>query len=211
MATGTGKTRTILGMIYRFLKTGRFRRILFLVDRTALGQQALDVFKEVKLEDLLTLDAIYNIKSLKEKETDQETRIQIATVQGIVKRILYSQEESMPAVTDFDLVIIDEAHRGYILDKEMGEEELLYRDQKDYQSKYRAAVEYFDGVKIALTATPALQTTKIFGEPVFKYTYREAVIEGWLVDHDAPHELTTRLRKEGIHYKKAMPSSHTTR
>lgn len=202
MATGTGKTRTILGMIYRFLKTGRFRRILFLVDRTALGQQALDVFKEVKLEDLLTLDAIYNIKSLKEKETDQETRIQIATVQGIVKRILYSQEESMPAVTDFDLVIIDEAHRGYILDKEMGEEELLYRDQKDYQSKYRAAVEYFDGVKIALTATPALQTTKIFGEPVFKYTYREAVIEGWLVDHDAPHELTTRLRKEGIHYKK---------
>lgn len=44
MATGTGKTRTILGMIYRFLKTGRFRRILFLVDRTALGEQAEDVF-----------------------------------------------------------------------------------------------------------------------------------------------------------------------
>ncbi len=205
MATGTGKTRTILGMIYRFLKTGRFRRILFLVDRTALGEQALDVFKEVKLEDLLTLDDIYNIKSLKEKETDRETRIQIATVQGLVKRILYNEEEAMLAVTDFDLVIIDEAHRGYILDKEMGEEEMLYRDQKDYQSKYRAAVEYFDGVKIALTATPALQTTKIFGEPVFKYTYREAVIEGYLVDHDAPHELTTRLRKEGIHYKKGDP------
>ncbi len=44
MATGTGKTRTILGMIYRFLKTGRFRRILFLVDRTSLGEQASDVF-----------------------------------------------------------------------------------------------------------------------------------------------------------------------
>ena len=62
MATGTGKTRTILGMIYRFLKTGRFRRILFLVDRTSLGEQASDVFKEVKLEDLMTLDDIYNIK-----------------------------------------------------------------------------------------------------------------------------------------------------
>ena len=201
MATGTGKTRTVLGMIYRFLKTGRFRRILFLVDRNALGEQAEDVFKEVKLEELMTLDDIYNIKGLDDKSIDKETRIQIATVQSMVKRILYNDEETMPAVTDYDLVIIDEAHRGYILDKEMGEDEALYRDQFDYQSKYRSVVEYFDAVRIALTATPALQTTQIFGQPVFKYTYREAVIEGYLVDHDAPHELKTRLGKEGIHYK----------
>ena len=202
MATGTGKTRTILGMIYRFLKTGRFRRILFLVDRTSLGEQATDVFKEVKLEDLMTLDDIYNIKGLEDKSADKETRIQVATVQSMVKRILYNGEDTMPAVTDFDLVIIDEAHRGYILDKEMGEDELLYRDQTDYQSKYRSVVEYFDAVKIALTATPALQTTEIFGQPVYKYTYREAVIEGYLVDHDAPHELKTKLSQDGIHYKK---------
>lgn len=201
MATGTGKTRTILGMIYRFLKTGRFRRILFLVDRTALGEQAFGVFKEVRLEDLMTLDDIYNIRGLDEKEIDRETRIQVATVQSMVKRILYNDEDTMPAVTDFDLVIIDEAHRGYILDKEMSEDEILYRDQIDYQSKYRSVMEYFDAVKIALTATPALQTTQIFGQPVYKYTYREAVMEGYLVDHDAPHELTTKLRKEGIHYK----------
>ncbi|MBQ9721794.1 MAG: type I restriction-modification system endonuclease, partial [Oscillospiraceae bacterium] len=201
MATGTGKTRTVLGMIYRFLKTGRFRRILFLVDRNALGVQAEDVFKEVKLEELMTLDDIYNIKGLEDKSIDEETRIQIATVQSMVKRILYNAEDSIPAVTDYDLVIIDEAHRGYILDKEMGEDELLYRDQLDYQSKYRSVIEYFDAVRIALTATPALQTTQIFGQTVFKYTYREAVIEGYLVDHDAPHELTTKLRREGIHYK----------
>ena len=201
MATGTGKTRTVLGMIYRFLKTGRFRRILFLVDRNALGEQAEDVFKEVKLEDLMTLDDIYNIKGLDDKTIDKETRIQVATVQSMVKRILYNDDETMPAVTDYDLVIIDEAHRGYILDKEMGDDEILYRDQLDYQSKYRSVVEYFDAVRIALTATPALQTTQIFGQPVFKYTYREAVIEGYLVDHDAPHELKTKLSKEGIHYK----------
>ena len=182
MATGTGKTRTVLGMIYRFLKTERFRRILFLVDRTSLGEQAQDVFKEVKLEDLMTLDEIYNIKGLEDKEIDKETRIHIATVQSMVKRILYNTEDTMPAVSDYDLIIVDEAHRGYILDKEMGEDELLYRNQTDYQSKYRSVIEYFDAVKIALTATPALQTTKIFGEPVFKYTYREAVIEGYLVD-----------------------------
>lgn len=202
MATGTGKTRTILGMIYRFLKTGRFRRILFLVDRTSLGEQATDVFKEIKLEDLMTLNDIYNIKGLEDKAADKETRIQVATVQSMVKRILYNGEDTMPAVTDFDLVIIDEAHRGYILDREMGEDELLYRDQTDYQSKYRSVVEYFDAVKIALTATPALQTTEIFGQPVYKYTYREAVIEGYLVDHDAPHELKTKLSQDGIHYKK---------
>ncbi len=202
MATGTGKTRTILGMIYRFLKTGRFRRILFLVDRTALGEQASDVFREVKLEDLMTLNDIYNIKSLDDtKGTDRETRVQIATVQSMVKRILYNNENTIPAVSDFDLLIIDEAHRGYILDREMGEDEILYRDQLDYQSKYRSVVEYFDAVKIALTATPALQTTEIFGQPVFQYTYREAVIEGYLVDHDAPHKLTTKLSKEGIHYQ----------
>lgn len=202
MATGTGKTRTILGMIYRFLKTGRFRRILFLVDRTALGEQAYDVFREVRLEELMTLDDIYNIKGLEDREIDRETRIQVATVQSMVKRILYNNEDSMPSVSDFDLVIIDEAHRGYILDREMGEDEFLYRDQTDYQSRYRSVIEYFDAVKIALTATPALQTTQIFGPPVYQYTYREAVIEGYLVDHDAPHKLTTRLGKEGIHYKK---------
>ena len=201
MATGTGKTRTVLGMIYRFLKTGRFKRILFLVDRTALGEQALDVFKEVKLEDLMPLADIYNIKGLEDKEIERETRIQVATVQGMVKRILYNDGDTMPAVNDYDLIIIDEAHRGYLLDKEMGDTELLYRDQRDYQSKYRSVIEYFDAVKIALTATPALQTTEIFGQPVFKYTYREAVIEGYLVDHDVPHNLHTKLRDEGIHYQ----------
>lgn len=200
MATGTGKTRTVLGLIYRFLETKRFRRILFLVDRTALGEQAQDVFKEVKLAELMTLDELYNIKGLQDKTIDRETRVQIATVQGMVKRILYNDGETMPAVTDYDLIIVDEAHRGYLLDREMGDTEALYMDQRDYQSKYRAVIEYFDAVKIALTATPALQTTEIFGQPVFKYTYREAVIEGFLVDHDAPHNLHTKLRDEGIHY-----------
>ncbi len=202
MATGTGKTRTVLGMIYRFLKTGRFNRILFLVDRTALGEQAEDVFNEVKLEDLKTLNDIYDIKTLEDAVFEDETKVHIATVQGMVKRLLYNDEEHQPSVTDYDLIVIDEAHRGYLLDKEMGEDELLYRDQLDYQSKYRMVIEYFDAVKIALTATPALHTTQIFGKPVFKYTYREAVIEGYLVDYDAPHKIKTQFNTEGIKYNK---------
>lgn len=202
MATGTGKTRTVLGMIYRFLSTGRFRRILFLVDRSALGEQVEDVCKEVRPEGLQTLDDIYNIKGLEDKVIDKETRIQIATVQGMVRRILYNDGDTMPAVTDYDLIICDEAHRGFSLDKDMGEEDIQYRDQRDFQSKYRKVIEYFDAVKIGLTATPALQTTEIFGQSVFKYTYREAVIEGYLVDHDAPHKLTTELSSKGIHYRR---------
>ncbi len=202
MATGTGKTRTILGMIYRFIKSDRFKRVLFLVDRTALGEQAEDVFKEVKIEELMTLDSIYNIKGLDEKEIDRETKIHIATVQSLVKRILYPEGDTMPSVTDYDLIVVDEAHRGYILDKEMSESEMLYRNQDDYISKYRTVIEYFDAVKIALTATPALHTTEIFGKPVFNYSYREAVIDGYLVDHDAPHNIRTKLRVEGIRYEK---------
>lgn len=202
MATGTGKTRTILGLIYHVIKAKRFKRVLFLVDRTALGEQAQDVFKEVKLEDLMTLNEIYNIKELEDKDFDKETKIHVATVQSLVQRIMYNEGETMPAVTDYDLVVIDEAHRGYILDKEMGDDELLYRNQDDYVSKYRTVIEYYDAVKIALTATPAVHTTQIFGKPVYNYSYREAVIEGYLVDHDAPHNLKTKLSIEGIHYKK---------
>ncbi|WP_253198565.1 type I restriction-modification system endonuclease [Clostridium estertheticum] len=200
MATGTGKTRTILGLIYRLITANRFRRVLFLVDRTSLGVQTQDVFKEVKLQDLMTLNQIYNVKELEDKEIDKETKIHVATVQSLVRRIMFNEGETMPAVTDYDLIIVDEAHRGYILDKEIGDDELSYRDQDDYVSKYRTVIEYFDAVKVALTATPALHTTQIFGKPVFNYTYREAVIDGYVVDYDVPHKIGTKLSTEGIHY-----------
>ena len=202
MATGTGKTRTILGMIYRFLKSKRFKRILFLVDRTALGEQAQDVFQDVKLEDLMSLNQIYNINKLEDKDIDKTTKIQVATVQSMVKRIMYPEDETYPSVSDFDAIIVDEAHRGYILDREMSDDELLYRNQDDYVSKYRTVIEYFDAFKVALTATPALHTTEIFGKPVFNYSYREAVIDGYLVDYDAPHTIKTKLSEDGVHYKK---------
>jgi len=198
MATGTGKTRTVLGMIYRFLSAKRFKRILYLVDRTALGDQTMDTFKEVKLEDLKTLNQLYDIKDLGEKEFEKDTRVHIATVQSLVKRILYNETDVGIGVSDYDCIIVDEAHRGYILDKEMGEDEVLYRNQDDFRSKYRAVIDYFDAVKIALTATPALHTTEIFGKPVYSYDYRTAVIDGYLVDHDAPHIIKTKLSEEGI-------------
>ncbi|MEI3336985.1 MAG: type I restriction-modification system endonuclease [Clostridium sp.] len=203
MATGTGKTRTVLGLIYRLLKTKRYRRILLLVDRTSLGNQAMDTFKEVKIEDLKTLNQIYNINGLNEKLIDKETKIHIATVQAMVKRIMYNEDETnVPSVGDYDCVIIDEAHRGYTLDREMTDSEVEWRDNRDFLSKYKKVIEYFDAFKVALTATPALHTTMIFGKPVYNYSYRDAVIDGYLVDHEPPHLIETELTRNGIHYNK---------
>lgn len=201
MATGTGKTRTVLGLIYKMLESKRFRRILFLVDRVSLGEQAMDTFKDVKLKELMTLDQIYELKAIDDNDINLETKVSVSTVQGLLKRtVLTDTPDLMPGA--FDLIIVDEAHRGYILDREMTEEEILYDNQDDYMSKYKQVIEYFDAVKIALTATPALHTTQIFGEPVFTYSYREAVIDGWLVDHDPPYIINTDFIQNKAKFKK---------
>lgn len=88
----------------------------------------------------------------------------------------------------------------YLLDREMSDAELSFRDQDDYVSKYRRVLDYFDATKIGLTATPALHTVQIFGEPVFRYSYREAVVDGYLVDHEPPVRIKTALSENGIHF-----------
>jgi type I restriction enzyme R subunit len=200
MATGTGKTRTIIGLMYRFLKAERFKRILFLVDRSALGQQAIDSFNDTPLEQNHTLAQIYDIKELGDMAAEAETRIQVATVQAMVSRIFRS--DNPPSVGEFDCIIVDEAHRGYTLDQEMSEGELAVRDHSQYLSQYRRVLDYFDACKIGLTATPAKHTSEIFGKPVFTYSYREAVADDWLIDHEPPIRYETQLSKHGIRFEK---------
>lgn len=202
MATGTGKTRTIIGLIYRFLKAERFRRILFLVDRTALGDQATDAFNEALLEQNMPLSKHYNIAELGDMATEAETRVQVATVQAMVRRVF--QSDTPPGVDEYDCIIVDEAHRGYTLDQEMTEGEMAMRDQSQYLSAYRRALDYFDAVKIGLTATPAKHTTEIFGKPIFTYSYREAVADDWLIDHEPPIRYETQLTQNGIKFEKGQ-------
>lgn len=200
MATGTGKTRTIIGLIYRFLKAERFRRILFLVDRTALGDQAMDAFNEALLEQNQPLSKIYNIAELGDMAAEAETRVQVSTVQAMVKRIFGS--DNTPPLDTYDCIIVDEAHRGYALDQDMTEGEVALRDQSQYLSSYRRVLDYFDAVKIGLTATPAKHTSDIFGKPVYTYSYREAVADDWLIDHEPPIRYQTLLSQKGIHFAK---------
>ena len=103
---------------------------------------------------------------------------------------------------DEDAPKTDGTEDAAIVTDPMTEEEILYDSQDDYMSKYKQVIEYFDAVKVALTATPALHTTEIFGEPVYTYSYREAVIDGWLVDHDPPYIINTDFIVNKAQFKK---------
>lgn len=202
MATGTGKTRTCIGLVYRLCKAKRFRRVLFLVDRTSLGIQTADAFKDFRLESHRTFNDIYDVKELGDIKPDKDTRLQIATIQGMIKRLLFPADgDPQLPVDQYDCVIVDECHRGYNLDLEMSEAELTFRSERDYISKYSRVLDHFDAVRIGLTATPALHTTDLFGKPVYTYSYRQAVIDGYLRDHEPPIRIVTELAEDGITWK----------
>ena len=199
MATGTGKTRTAIGMMCRLLQSKRCKRILFLVDRRALAKQAIRSFADTRINNE-SFSTMFNIAEPTEKFPEDHISIHVATVQSLVKRILFS-DEFMPAGR-YDCIIVDEAHRGYILDKEQTENEKIFRNQLDFISSYRRVLDHFDAIKIGLTATPALHTTEIFKKPVYRYSYRKAVVDGYLSDQEPPVKITTELSGQGIRFEK---------
>jgi type I restriction enzyme, R subunit len=202
MATGTGKTKLAIALLYRLLTAKRFRRICFVVDRSALGSQAAGEFRTTKVVTAKAFGDIFGLQGLEDVTPEPETKVHICTIQGLVKRVLYASDPgSVPPVDQYDLLLIDECHRGYLLDRELSDAELSFRNQDDYVSKYRRVLEYFDAVKIGLTATPALHTVQIFGEPVFTYSYREAVVDGFLIDHEPPVQIMTALSQGGIRFR----------
>lgn len=203
MATGTGKTKTCIGLLYRLIKTNRFKRVLFLVDRTSLGEQAENAFKDFRIDNTQTFTDIYEISGISDVKPEPDTKVHFATIQGMIKRLLFTGDDDKPIPVDqYDCIIVDECHRGYSLDKELSETEFEFRNEQDYISKYRRALEHFDAVKIGLTATPALHTVQIFGSAIYEYSYRQAVIDGYLIDHEPPLQITTKLAKDGITWEK---------
>ena len=84
----------------------------------------------------------------------------------------------------------------------MDDQELFLYDQQEFQSKYRMVLDYFDAYRIGLTATPATHTAEIFGNPAYHYSYRKAVVDGFLVDFEPPYVFKTKLSEEGIVWEK---------
>lgn len=163
MATGAGKTRTVIALIDLLMKAGWVKNVLFLADRTALVNQAVGAFK-AHLPDVTTVNLV--------KERAAEGRVFVSTYPTMMGLI----GESEPGETRrfgpgyFDLVVVDEAHRS------------IYR-------KYRTIFSYYDALLVGLTATPRDEvdrdTYRMFdlepGVPTDAYGLDEAVEEGYLV------------------------------
>src|SRR5205807_31316 len=166
-----------------------------------LGEQAAIEFKTTRIVSARTFADIFGLKELGDVLPETATKVHICTIQGLVKRVLFANEnEDVPPVDQYDLIVVDECHRGYLLDRELSDAEMSFRNEADYVSKYRRVLEHFDAVKIGLTATPALHTAQIFGDPIFDYSYRRAVVDGYLIDHEPPMRIRTHLAENGIRY-----------
>ena len=208
MATGTGKTFTIVNLIYRLIKSGLAKRILFLVDRRALAAQAVTTLASFEAEPGLKFDQIYEVYSQKiqKEDLDENTRfdfkqmpseylkdpgsrdafVYVSTIQRM--RINLFGYEGMFAFAAGDQ---DDDADASKLDIPIHAFDVIIADEchRGYtaqeESKWREVLMHFDGIKIGLTATPAAHTTAFFKQIVFRYDYERAVREGFLVDYDA--------------------------
>ena len=171
MATGTGKTRTAIALVDLLMRANWVKRTLFLADRNALLTQAFRNFKAY-LPTVTPVNLIDDkkIKAVKDKNAGS-ANVVLSTYPTMFNRI-NNQEDAEFYLSPgyFDLVIVDEAHRG------------IYK-------KYQALFEYFDSLLVGLTATPRSEvhrdTYKIFdleaGVPTFAYELQDAIADGYLV------------------------------
>ncbi len=225
MATGTGKTFTLVSSVYRLLETKLFKRVLFLVDRRALAAQAVREFSSFTTPQGNKFDQEYEVYSQRFKKEDFEenepfnpkilpktyltlpdatkTFVYVSTIQRMTINLFgwessFKQNENDPDYEEeaekfetpipihaFDLIIADECHRGYT-----AKETAIWRNTLDY----------FDTIKIGLTATPAAHTTAYFGQPIYRYTTEQAILDGYLVDYE-PVKITSNVLMNGAFLK----------
>ncbi len=203
MATGAGKTFTAITSVYRLLKFGGAKRILFLVDTRNLGKQAHQEFMAyTPPDDGRTFTELYNVQRLANSTIDPHAQVCISTIQRMYSMLsgepiddsaedlsLYevqqtaSQEKLVvynPAipVETFDFIIIDECHRS------------IY-------NLWKQVLDYFDAFLIGLTATPDKRTFGFFNENVVaEYSYEQSVADGVNVGYDV-YLIETEITRKG--------------
>ena len=184
MATGAGKTFTACTFLYRLIKHAKVRRVLFLVDRTNLGDQTLRELQDyVPPDDNRRFNQLYVTQHLRSNRLDPDTKIVVTTIQRLFSMLkgeeLPPEAEEHSAFEDaidapprpvaynpaipietFDIIVTDECHRS------------IY-------GQWRQVLGYFDATIIGLTATPSLHTLGFFGRNlVAEYPYERSVIDG---------------------------------
>jgi type I restriction enzyme, R subunit len=204
MATGSGKTLTSVAEVYRLIKYGGARRVLFLVDRSNLGEQAEKEFQNFETpDDHRKLTELYNVQRLTSNTIGASSRVVITTIQRLYSMLQgkeqfdeTQEEESLfeasvptkePVAVEycraippeyFDIIFIDECHRS------------IY-------SEWRPVLEYFDAFLIGLTATPAKHTFGFFNENlVMEYSHEEAVVDRVNVDFEI-YKIRTKITQGG--------------
>ncbi|MGT2430949.1 DEAD/DEAH box helicase family protein [Cupriavidus basilensis] len=180
MATGSGKTRTVIALADVLMRSNWAKRVLFLADRVALVNQAVNAFK-THLPDAAPVNLV--------TEKNTEGRVYVSTYPTMMGLIDEAQDgQRRFGVGHFDLIVIDEAHRSV------------------YQ-KYRAIFNYFDSLLVGLTATPKDEIDKntygLFdlesGVPTDAYTLEQAIADGHLVE-PIPISVPMKFQREGIRY-----------
>ncbi|MFK0148812.1 DEAD/DEAH box helicase family protein [Streptomyces griseus] len=204
MATGAGKTYTVVQSSYRLLRHAGARRVLFLVDRNNLGKQAYNEYRDfVPLGSRTPLHEQMPLRLFSKGAVADSDKIVISTIQR-----LWCKLSGIPVPADdddsfeteradrlagsvasvgycpdlppdfFDVIVVDECHRS------------IY-------GRWRPVLEYFDAHVIGLTATPIQQTFAFFDNNlVSQYTYEQAVADGVNVDYDI-YKIGTRITERG--------------
>lgn len=221
MATGTGKTFTLVNEVYRLMKSGVGRRILFLVDRRALAAQAVRAFAAFEPEPGLKLDQVYEVYSQRfhREDFDEDEKfdpkilpasyllnpkpghafVYVCTIQRMTVNLFGRQAAFGLGDEDID----EDADRCAI---PIHAFDIIIADEchRGYSSAeisvWRDTLDHFDAVKIGLTATPAAHTKAYFRDVVYRYEYERAVREGFLVDYD-PVRIKSEVRMKGVFLK----------
>jgi type I restriction enzyme R subunit len=205
MATGTGKTLLAVTEIYRLIKFGGARRVLFLVDRANLGEQAEKEFQGFRTpDDNRKFNELYNVQRLTSNTVGSSSKVVISTIQRLYSILKGEPEldpeteehtpmdddatlpkEPLPVVYNkaippefFDVIFVDECHRS------------IY-------SLWRQVLEYFDAYLLGLTATPAKHTYGFFNQNVvMEYPHERAVADGVNCDYEV-YRIRTSITAAG--------------
>ena len=203
MATGSGKTFTAVTSIYRLIKFAKAKRVLFLVDRSNLGRQALREFQQYEApDDGRKFTDLYNVQLLQLQTIDPVSKVVISTIQRMFSILKDDKEydekndefslfedsgDEIPVdvkyntnipIGEFDFIVIDECHRS------------IY-------NKWKQVLDYFDSFLIGLTATPSKDTVGFFkNNQVMRYTHERAVVDDVNVGYHV-YRIKTKITEHG--------------
>jgi type I restriction enzyme R subunit len=179
MATGTGKTYTAFQIVYRLLKAGLVKKVLYLADRNILVDQSIQ-------QDFKPLDkTIHKVSYQKDKGPGNTAyEVYFALYQQLIGQGGKQQYKELFKPEFFDMVIVDECHRGSAKD----------------DSNWREILDYFDGaIQLGMTATPKetkyQSSITYFDEPIYTYSLKEGIEDGYLAPFKVVN-ITTNIGDE---------------